>query len=354
MHLKVFSISGSSAVVSLSYAFFVFAAIGHAQNPTLERFRERRDQAVKAAEEREKTGTSEAAAARSTVKSPVMNVDAQMVLTRSEFENFAAARPNAVAKVKDGETLWMYVKFKGKLGDHVVAAEKAEDGTPRHQLFVEIGPQGDITALNRFVLLFRDEDLDLTELKFNLAPGLRGDNASIPIFLERASSTRPGVWQNEIRISNTNLEPRPLTMNLANAPLSLDLTNGAENYKRMYNGYDSAQMFGASMRSARPLRGRFESLRIRDLIKLALAAKEIRGTNLYFSSDDWMESYTVADTKKRSRYVLAVFAYTNGDGCFFGTARVEETFDGNSRSFGDTRIWVGDARPITCTEIDQP
>lgn len=318
----------------------------------LEKFKQRRDRAVTAAEEREKAKNGDNSATKTAgPKIPVMNVDVQMVLTRNEHANYAEAKPNSVLKITDGEPLWMYVRFNGKLGDYVAEAEKGDDGKPRYSLFAEIGPQGDVTALNRFVIVFRDEDLKLTELKINLAPGLRGRNASIPLVLDRAAVANPGVWQNEIRLSNMIADPRPLTSNLANATLAFDLSRGAAAYKRQHTGYDSVLFYGTYAAKSLPAAGRFESERIRQQILATLLPKLAQPVNMYFVSDDWMESFAFVPTKDRKRSVLAAFTYSDAGKCFQGTVRVEEKFDDAKGTFGNTQVAISDGRSIACTEL---
>jgi hypothetical protein len=48
-----------------------------------------------------------------------MNVDVQMVLAKSELKNFAEAKAATVASIADGDPVWLFVKFNGKLGQWV-------------------------------------------------------------------------------------------------------------------------------------------------------------------------------------------------------------------------------------------
>lgn len=314
------------------------------QNDQMERFKQRRDAAIKAAAEREKGITPEQPAS----KLPVMNVDVQMVLTRAEYPNFAAAKPNPAAKILDGESLWMYVKFNARLEKFVGPPENGEDGNPRYRLYAEIGPKGDITALNRYVLVFREEDLGLTELKINLSPGLKGRNASMPIVIDRAGASNPGVWQNEIRISNTTVEPRPITMNLASAPVTFDLVKGSAGYKRIQATYDTVLTYGASAPTAKPVAGKFESDRVRQEVKTELKGRSQDLIDLHFVSDDWMETSVSMPMRSRSRSVLAFISFSNEGKCFEGVARIRETYDESAAKFGSIMTDVKDSKPVPC------
>jgi len=334
--LFLFTIATMSEVVS-------------AQNEQMDRFRQRREQAIKAADDREKGKTGGAAPASGAAKVPVINVDVQMVLTRNEYPNFAAAKPNPAAKILDGESLWMYVRFSGKLANYVGEPETGEDGQPRYRLYAEIGPTGDITALNRYVMIFREEDLGLTELKINLSPGLKGRNASIPLVLDRAGASNPGVWQNEIRLSNTTAEPRPITMNLASAPLTFELTKGPAGYKRIQAGYETVLVYGGTAAGAKPSSGRFESDRVKEEVATELKKRSMEVTELRFISDDWMDSFTSTPTRSRSRSVLALISYASEGKCFEGVARIRESFDDAAGQFGSASTEVKDSKPIACS-----
>jgi hypothetical protein len=109
----------------------------------------------------------------------------------------------------DGEPLWLYLKFKSKLGDYVLATRDPEDREKlRYTMYAEIAPRGDVTALSQYAIQFTKEDLRATELKIGLAPAAFGRNKSIPVFLMVSSSAKPGVWNNEFRLTNSTTVPR--------------------------------------------------------------------------------------------------------------------------------------------------
>ncbi len=113
---------------------------------------ERRNRAIRADEERQRRRNEEAGQpAASKPKAAVMNVDVQVVLSRADHKTFAEAKAASISRVTDGEPLWLYVKFNGKLGDYVLTQPDPEEpAKTRYVLFTEIGPQGDVTALNHF------------------------------------------------------------------------------------------------------------------------------------------------------------------------------------------------------------
>jgi hypothetical protein len=104
-------------------------------------------------------------------KPAVMNVDVQMVLSKADVKTFAEAKAAEAKRVTDGDPLWMYVRFKSKLGDYVITTRNPEDREKlRYTLYAEVAPRGDITALHQYSILFAKEDLTATELKIGLAP----------------------------------------------------------------------------------------------------------------------------------------------------------------------------------------
>ncbi|MCA1589594.1 MAG: hypothetical protein LC734_04235, partial [Acidobacteria bacterium] len=164
--------------------------------PQLERARQRMEAQIRAEEDRRRRERGEIdPSAPPKPKVAAMNVDVQAVLSKADHPNFALAKTRTAVRVADGDPLWLYLKFNGKLGDYVrTTAVADEPGKFRYQLFVEIGPKGDVRTLNEYVLEFAKEDLAMQELKINLAPGLMGRNRSIPVFLMASAAARPGLW----------------------------------------------------------------------------------------------------------------------------------------------------------------
>ena len=130
-------------------------------------------------------------------KPAVMNVDVQIALSKSEHKTFAEAKAAEVKKLVDGEPLWLYVKFKTRLGDYVVTTRHPDDSEKlRYTLYAEVGPRGDITALNQYAIQFSKDDLAASEVKINLAPGMFGRNKSIPVFLWPTCALSMLPWRN--------------------------------------------------------------------------------------------------------------------------------------------------------------
>ena len=130
--------------------FLLAAASIVAQFPQAEHQRRRMEASEKAEKEKTKANSP-------TYPPAKMNIDVQMVLTNSERKDFADAKTAAVTKVADGDPLWLYVKFNGTLERYVYRSD-SPDGES-YMLFLEIGPAGELTGKNHYILNFDRSDL---------------------------------------------------------------------------------------------------------------------------------------------------------------------------------------------------
>ena len=338
------------AIVGLILITTCISAIG--QFPQSQRVRERLDRSIKANDDLEHDRRLEESNALPVPKKAVMNVDVQMVLSKTDYKTFAEAKAAEAKKVVDGEPLWMYLKFKGKLGDYVLTTRNPQDPEKlRYTLFAEIAPRGDVTALHQVTLQFSKEDLPATELKFNLAPGLFGRNKSIPIYLMTSGNAKTGVWNNELRLTNTVAMPRGLTENLASTPVTLDLSGGLGKYRKMDTEYDSLILRGTTDVTKMPVPGTFFDEEVRSKVTARLAAENIKPTKVYFSGDDWQEYSSFGVTMKKQRKIFATFAYRDAESCFYGLAEVIESYDFLNAKYGEGEIKLQKDIKVPCTEV---
>lgn len=327
-----------------------------AQIERAERARQRIEQLRRADEERNnrrREGLDNASAIPKP-RPAVMNVNVQTVLTKSEYKTFAEAKPNGVSRIADGDSLWLYAKFNGRLGDYVLTAPNTEDpGMLRYLLFVEIGPKDDVTTLNQYVLEFKKEDLAAQELKINLAPGLQGRNKSIPVFLMMSAAGRPGIWHNELRLTNTTAFPRALTDNLAKSAIMLDFSGGPAKYRAMEAVYDSVVLRGTTDVSRMPVAGSFFDEKLKSEIVARLRSESINPERFYFSGDRWSQYASFSPAIKKSRKVFAAFTYQKAEACFYGVATVTQEFDTMKSAYGETAITLQKDISIPCTQLNQ-
>ena len=320
--------------------------------PQAERFRKRVEQSVKTASDREHDRRLAESSTLPVPKPAVTNVDVQVVLSKSEHKTFAEAKAAEAKKIVDGEPLWMYVKFKSKLGDYVLTTRDADDYEKlRYTLFAEIGPRGDITAQSQYAIQFAKEDLLANELKINLAPGLFGRNKSIPVFLMTSAAAKNGVWNNEFRLTNTTAMPRPATASLSNVPVTLDFVGGTTKYKKMDADYISIILRGTTDVAKMPVAGTFFNENLKLKITDALTAENIKPEKLYFSGDDWQELSSFGLSMSRTRRVFATFTYRQAEQCFYGVAEVAENYDFMQSKFSEPEIKFQKDFAIPCTEV---
>lgn len=78
----------------------------------------------------------------------------------------------------------------------------------------------------------RFRELALTELKMSLSPGKAGRNNALAIFIKNVAAARPGLWNNELRISRTAGLPRSTNDYLAKQALSAIFQKGWSNIRR--------------------------------------------------------------------------------------------------------------------------
>lgn len=329
----------------------VHAAFG--QFEQMKRSRDRLDQSIKASEEREHDQRLDAESKLPVPKPAVMNVDVQVALSKAEYKTFAEAKAAEAKKIVDGEPLWLYVKFKSKLGDYVLTTRHPEDREKlRYTLYAEVAPRGDITALNQYSIQFAKEDLPATELKINLAPGLFGRNKSIPVFLMTSGAAKSGVWNNEFRLTNSIAFPRGLNENLASTPITLDLSGGPGKYKKMDSQYDSIVLRGTTDLAKMPVAGTFFSEEVKNRIGARLTAENVTPVKIYFSGDDWQEFASFGISPRKSRKVFATFTYRRAETCFYGVAEVIENYDMMLSKFSEAEIKLQKDLPVPCTEVN--
>jgi len=350
MYSRGFSVR-SVLIISI---LFVGSIVVYSQDfPQKERFRKRTEQSIKASDDREHDRRLEESGNLPVPKPAVMNVDVQIVLSKAEYKTFAEAKTAEAKKIVDGEPLWLYVKFKSKLGDYVLTTRHPEDPERlRYTLYAEVAPRGDITALNQYSIRFAKEDLAATELKINLAPGLFGRNKSMPVFLMTSGAAKSGVWNNEFRLTNSTAFPRALNENLASTPITLDLAGGPGKYKKMDSQYDSIILRGTTDLAKMPVAGTFFSEEVKNHVETKLAGESITPIKIYFSGDDWEELASFGISPRKSRRVFATFTYRRGEACFYGVAEVVENYDLIGSKFSEAEIKLQKDLPVLCTEIN--
>jgi len=335
------------SIILFALTFVAQAQIRQAQGRTVdERTQEKTEQVDRTERElrqleESKNGTP------AEVKPAVMNVDVQMALTKLEYKNFAEAKPNTVKEITDGDNLWLYVKFNGKL-DRYVYRLNEENALERYVLFVEYGPEGDTMAKGHQIIEFRKDELNLTELKMSLSPGKAGNNKSLAIFIRNIATSKPGRWSNELRITNNPGFPRGFNDYLAKAAFACDFTRGFTKYPKMTKPFESMVLRDTLDETKLPIEGRFDDAAVRSAISDRLAAEKITATRVYFSGDNWLEYSTLPMTQRQYRTVTGVVQYQTGAKCLYGIAEILQTYDQSNNRYGNTIIAFTKDLPTPC------
>ncbi len=314
------------------------------------------DRMIRAAAERDRQTELARKAAIPKPKPAVMNVDVRVVFSQNEYKTFAEAQADAVDRIADGEPLWLYIQFRGKLGDYVYAEPIADEpGRFRYMLFTEIGPQGDVTALTRYVLRFEPSELSARELKINLAPGIFGPVRSIPVWLKTADSARPGVWHNEFRISNSPTVPRGTNDFVAKSAVILDLSGSHTKYRQMWADYDSIMLRGTPDPLKLPVPGSFYDHAVQKEVETKLKASGIVPAKFYLSGNDWgqvaVSAFALQDpayTPRRERRIFATYTYQKYGSCAYGIAEVKQAYDEAASKFITSSIDLANDFPLYC------
>lgn len=319
------------------------------------RVQQRREQIIQSNREREQQARDARITRENAVPVPkpaMLNVDVQAAISGENFPSFAEARAASAERIEDGSELWLYIRFNGKLGDYAYAVRDPEIGGPvRYLMFLDVGPQNDSTVQARFLLEFANSDLAKSELKINLAPGRPGRNASTPVLLFVAGNRGPGLWKNELRLSNSIEVIRPREQNLAIAPVIFDFTNGSAGYRTMLENYDSIILRGTTDAAQLPIPGAFYSLPLKTRIISMLRGEGIVPARFFFSGDTWLELSTFEGSPARLRRIFAAFTYRRGSGCFYGFAEIVERFNFDAGQFGEANITPQLGFPLSCKMI---
>ena len=280
-------------------------------------------------------------------KKAVMNVDVQMALTKLEYKTFAEAKPNITKEISDGDDLWLYVKFNGKLEQYVYRLQ-GEMGE-RYLLFVEYGPEGDVMAKSHSIIEFKKEELAQTELKMSLSPGKAGGNKALAIFVKNVAASKPGRWSNELRITNSVAIPRGFTDYLAKAAFVCDFTRGFTKYPKMPKTFESMVLRDTLDEAKLPIAGSFDDGELRIAISERLTIEKITATRLYFAGDNWLEYSDQPTSQRQYRTVTGVFQYQSGPKCLYGTAIVLQVYDQAAKRYGGSIIALRKDLPTPCT-----
>jgi hypothetical protein len=331
----------------------VFVACGFGQIPQTKRRMDRLNRQIVVADDAEHDRKLDEEGRLPAPKPAVMNIDVQMVLSKADVKTFAEAKAAEAKRVVDGDPLWMYLKFKSKLGDYVLTTRDPEDPEKLvYTLYAEISPKGDIATLQQYSIQFAKEDLAANEVKMNLTSTNSGGNKWIPIILLMAETTKSGVWNNDLRLANNLIVPRSLSDNLASAPVVIDFSAGSSKYQKIGQDYVSLLLRGTSDITKMPAAGTYFSNDLKARITDRLAKENIQPLKIYFSGIHRHEFASSVPMAKKWRRVFATFTYHENEQCRYGLADITETFDFAKGAYAEPEIKLQKLSNIPCEEAN--
>ena len=180
--------------------------------------------------------------------------------------------------------------------------------------------------------------------------GKAGRNKSLSMFLEVVGGGQPGVWNNEIRISNSPVSPRASDDYLAKVAVTANVANGIAKYNKMKREYSQIIQRGTAEDNKLPEPGKYANNALKAQILNRLKEEGITPVKFYFTDDEWGE-YT-QDNVKQNRKVYAAYTYKKGAECLYGVAEAVQNYSHLTASYGETIIYTRNDSPIQCADLN--
>lgn len=263
----------------------------------------------------------------------------QVVFTSSWAPGFDAAKAKAIKEVKDGDSIWVYVKLNRPVEDLVQKVRFTDDagnvvenwsmtlvvceqgassgytsGYNNQQIFIKGGkktPTG--MEFNQGVVGHLKLAAGATEFSLCLSQYKR--HLSSWAFVRTVGEGQAGVWANEVRFYGED-QSRPF----AAGPLTASVNDGIPKYRKMWLAYKEIYDKGDVADSELPPLGKFNDAKVKAVITSAAKAKGITPTKIYFTVDSWAQ---YEDEYARTyRKVYAAIMYKKDGKCFYSMAEV--------------------------------
>ena len=292
-----------------------------------------------------------------------------VALTKEKYSTFSEADKNKISEVKDGDPLWLHVRFPGPISHYVaVARTNNPDGsvTKRALMRLAVGPQNSEQEYQTTLLCFSgckpdelvyslmDESvLNASEFSICLTGFVK--NSTTRIFLETVGSGSPGIWDNEIRLMVG--EPNkgaPSFIDwldaVAVAPIRCNVEDGVVKYKQMWAALKDRLEKGDASDNTLPAKGKFADSNIKNLVLSQAKKQGWTVKQCYFENNNWTEVGETTDLD-RFRRVHAIVTYKKGTDCFYSIVEVKENYSFSKAAYGPPalEIIVTDT-PIECSK----
>lgn len=194
--------------------------------------------------------------------------EVELVLTGKKPASFADAAANKISEVKDGDDLWVAVRTAMPLTEYT-RAELNHKGQPRfYEMALSLGPVNDPrdfgneqcfvklaltwAAKNEFIMsLSPAMGWTLTSEKTGGKGGAGGTESHLnknSCFLEAVAGMRAakGRWSNRVTLRDFKEGSPTETQALANAPITVDVSQGFPRYARQLSALAACDPKGAA------------------------------------------------------------------------------------------------------------
>lgn len=286
-----------------------------------------------------------------------------LFFTAGKCTSAEEAKAKAITKVKDGDSLWMFVQLAHPLKNYAFTDDMVKQHHPAapHMIIIGIGPADDKeTEWGQEEIYLDKTELESDFFCLNLAPGMPGRNKSSDVFLNLIANGSPGVWTNSIRVyaptnerEETDFGSRPKKIYLAEAPVTIDVSEGIDNYCQQKNNYHYIKERGTAAENKIPVEGKFTDNHIKEIMLEAVRNKNIEPLKFYFTSDDWTVQANWSSGLPEWQSVFAAVIYKDGDECKFAEVGVSYKYNPLTTQWSDLYPpVVKDGFPIDCSKIN--
>lgn len=265
-----------------------------------------------------------------------------IIFTSSEHANYDAAKAHAIKEVKDGDDLWMYVKFDKPISSFT--EETDAYGKKAYYLRLAIGAAGNSTDWSEDAMQLPQNIASSNEIKINLSPGLTDRSKANGIFVYAVGKGQPGVWKNSVRVNQRTKSGE--SKKIAEGEITANVPDDIQRYKKIARQFENV-LDGKAVFKEKPLReGSFKDAAIMNMVKDELKKKGYTPTRVYFYSDNWKESYHTNTSSTRA--VQAVYLFKKGRDCWMGNAFVEMKGNPQTKQYGAKSVRLGNEKLIDC------
>lgn len=264
-----------------------------------------------------------------------------VVFANAEYPDYTAAAQHAVKEVRDGDEVWMYVKFPGPLANYVGTGKTTHpDGTVSETAVVTVecdasrkATDSDTTVAEQAIFLkggnkssARLENIDVTtqnELKIYLSKYVR--HKSSFVMLKCITKNQAEPLNVRLLLKGKNLDV------ITSSTLTGLFDSGFPTYMKQWNAYDKVLTSGDILDNELPPIGKFSDAKIRDAIATTVQADGISAPKIYFTMDAWRELSSTRPNVLKERLIYAFALYKKDGQWMFMRAEIHQLMGGSGK-----------------------